>query len=385
MEFTSLYHQVKCNALSGRYITNAHIASLLKNRSANFVVEEIGHSEKGLPIYQLRFGHGKTKILMWSQMHGNESTTTKALFDLFNFLDSAHPLASRIQSECTLQIIPILNPDGAKAYTRVNANEVDLNRDSVALSQKESKILRACITAFKPDFCLNLHDQRTIFGTQGHQLPATVSFLAPSYNEAREINAVREQAMQLIVAMNATLQKCIPNQVGRFDDSFNLNCIGDMCTSLGIPTLLFEAGHYQNDYQREETRKYIFISYLAFFDSLLTKDYKSNKIEEYLAIPENKKIFFDVLYNNFEFNASKTKKTIKFAVQYDEVLIDNAVNFVAKVSQIDNLDSHFGHTEFDLTGVETSDFELAKFKVGEIANFEINEKLKIVNGLLIKE
>jgi murein tripeptide amidase MpaA len=28
----------------------------------------------------------------------------------------------------TFYCIPMLNPDGAKSYTRVNANEVDLNR-----------------------------------------------------------------------------------------------------------------------------------------------------------------------------------------------------------------------------------------------------------------
>ena len=50
-----------------------------------------------------------------------------------------------ILKACTLYIIPILNPDGAKAYTRLNANEVDLNRDAQDLSQPESKVLRAVL------------------------------------------------------------------------------------------------------------------------------------------------------------------------------------------------------------------------------------------------
>ena len=52
----------------------------------------------------------------------------------------------------------MVNPDGAKLYTRVNANEVDLNRDSVNLSQPESKVLRNVFEEFKPDYCFNLHD-----------------------------------------------------------------------------------------------------------------------------------------------------------------------------------------------------------------------------------
>ena len=70
---------------------------------------------------------------MWSQMHGNESTTTKALFDVFNTLISNNPIIKHILNACTLYIIPILNPDGAEAYTRVNANAVDLNRDAQEL------------------------------------------------------------------------------------------------------------------------------------------------------------------------------------------------------------------------------------------------------------
>ena len=385
MEFTSLFNQFKCSALNGRYITNSHIEPILEKLPSSFKVKQIGHSVKNLPIHSLFFGHGNIKVLMWSQMHGNEATTTKALFDLLNFLSSNNELALQIASQFTLQIIPILNPDGAAAYTRVNANTIDLNRDSVNLSQPESKLLREQIDLFKPNYCLNLHDQRTIFGTKNHNLPATVSFLAPSYNEKREINNVREHAMQLIASINQVLQQYIPNQVGRFDDDFNINCIGDMCTSLNIPTILFEAGHFPNDYQREETRKYIFISYLAFFNTFLTKSYLSYKTIDYMNIPENSKCFFDVLYNNFKLSVGNLKKPFKFAIQYQEELIENDIIFVAKVSEIDNLENHLGHIEYDLANVEVVDFDLDNFKIGEIANFKINEKHKIVNGLLINE
>jgi hypothetical protein len=32
---------------------------------------------------------------------------------------------------------------------------------------------------------------------------------------------------------------------------------------MGVPTLLFEAGHFEGDYQREITRKYIFIALIS--------------------------------------------------------------------------------------------------------------------------
>ena len=78
---------------------------------------------------------------MWSQMHGNETTTTKALIDCFNLFESNNEFSNTILNSCTLYIIPILNPDGAEKYTRFNSNSVDLNRDAQNLSQAESKVL----------------------------------------------------------------------------------------------------------------------------------------------------------------------------------------------------------------------------------------------------
>ena len=40
---------------------------------------QLGSSENNVPIYSLKIGTGKKKILLWSQMHGNESTGTKSI------------------------------------------------------------------------------------------------------------------------------------------------------------------------------------------------------------------------------------------------------------------------------------------------------------------
>ena len=384
MEFTTLYNLYKQEGISGRYIHNTDIDPVLAQLSPVFKHVELGHSVEGRLIKGLHYGTGSFKILMWSQMHGNESTTTKALLDFINFLDSDTPEAQEIASNFSLFIIPILNPDGAYAYTRINANQVDLNRDSVDLSQPESKILRNQIESFAPDLCLNLHDQRTIFGTLGHKKPATVSFLSPSFNESRDINNVRTLAMQLIACMDEDLQTYIPNQVGRFDDGFNINCIGDMCTHLGIPTILFEAGHFEGDYQREQTRKYIFYSYISLFNALLSKNYVNKEIADYLRIPENTKSFFDILYKNFQINVGGLKKSFNFAVQFQEKLIENDIIFDAKIAQIDNLENSYGHIEYDMQNFELSDSQYDMIKIESSANFNFEENIKIVNGLLIK-
>lgn len=381
MDFVNAFLQYKETSISGRYLTNNHIKPLLDKLSNDFKVGVIGQSVQNKPIYSVEFGTGKKKVFMWSQMHGNESTTTKALFDLFNFLQSNDEEAKKIKQEFTLLIIPILNPDGAQVYTRVNANEVDLNRDSVDLTQPEAQLLQNTFKAFHPNYCFNLHDQRSIFAAGETRNPATVSFLAPAYNEAREYNDCRLKAVEVIVAMNDELQKHIPNQVGRFDDSFNLNCIGDRFQSLGVPTILFEAGHYQNDYQREETRKYLFVSYLVALKNIYSNVVVADSLNFYLNIPQNKSVFYDFLYKNIKINKDSLDIISNFAAHYREILQEDQVIFEAYITEIGNDISKYGHIEFDGEGGIYSDNLDNIPEINKKADFFINNNIIFVNGM----
>ncbi|WP_396152079.1 M14 family zinc carboxypeptidase [Flavobacterium sp.] len=330
-------------SIQGRYVTATHLYSFLETLPSVFKISTVGFSVKQQPIKVIQFGEGKVKILIWSQMHGNESTTTKGLIDYLNFLHHNENEFESLSKLVTFYIIPILNPDGAAAYTRENANGVDLNRDAFECTQPESKVLRTVLETFTPDYCFNLHDQRTIFGLLESQKPATMSFLTASYNEARTFNSVREEAAAVIVGINNELQKYIPNQVGRFDDSFNINCTGDYFTNRGYPTILFEAGHYVNDYNRDEVRKFVFIALKAAISFINENDIVSNDLGNYLNIYQNNKCFYDFIFKNVKINDNNVEKNIKFAVQYKEVLKGNRIEFIPEIIQIENLDTFFAH------------------------------------------
>lgn len=385
MNYEQIFTLNKENRLSGRYLTNTHIEPILNELKEKFEISIEGKSVMDKPIYSIKVGTGTIKIFIWSQMHGNESTTTKAVFDLLNVLKSDDSYSEMLKSTFTFFILPIVNPDGAELYTRENAINVDLNRDSLNLSQPESKILRSTFEKFKPDYCYNMHDQRTIFGVGDQPKPATVSFLAPSYNESRDINETRLKAINVIVAMNETLQQFIPEQVGRFDDSFNINCIGDMFQSLGVPTILFEAGHYPNDYEREITRKYVFFALLSGFNVIHENVVAVNEKVDYFKIPQNKIVFYDMIWKNVKINYENKEKITNFASQYKEVLFDNSVIFQAIISEIGNLDGFYGHKEIDVFGTQFESEDGTKIPiVGQKADFSIGINRKFVNGLEIK-
>ncbi len=335
IDLEKLYQQQKETLLFGKWIIFKNIEPLILELST-VQVNQIGTSEKNVPIYKLQLGTGKRKILIWSQMHGNESTGTKALFDMLNcFENESADFLKEILDNCTIQIIPMLNPDGALAYTRVNANNIDLNRDAVALQAKESTILRTALDEFKPDFCFNLHDQRTIFGVEGTQNPATISFLAPSEEETRAVTNGRQQTMNVIVAMNSLLQQVIPNHIGRYTDEFYPTATGDNFQKMGYNTILIEAGHFLNDYNREEVRKFNFYALLQGVHHIANATNFNNKFKEYFTIPNNQKNFFDIIH--------RYKNQDDVGYQYeDEILKGKLVSKLIK-TQKGGLDNHKGH------------------------------------------
>mgnify|MGYP003666216630 CR=1 FL=1 len=293
----AIHSTIKVKSIQGRYITNDDVFPFLEKLEQKFVVENIGISVLGKTIKSVTFGTGVHKIFMWSQMHGNESTTTKAVLDLLNFMSVDSDLAVTILEKCTIKIIPILNPDGAEAK------------------------------------------------------PATVSFLAPAHDEERSISETRGESMQLIVAMNQELQKYIPGQVGRYDDGFNANCVGDTFQMLNKPTILFESGHFPEDYEREETRALIFCAILKGVRIIAEQTIGEYEQKKYFEIPENGKLFYDILIKNIEIISNSLPKDTSVGILFKEQLVSKKITFIPKIEKIEKFDSYFGHVTYNCLNI----------------------------------
>lgn len=377
-EFSEVLHhysEFKVSHLQGRYLKEEDLLSAFKSLSNKFKIKNEGYSVDGRIISSFRAGNGPHKILIWSQMHGNETTTTKAVLDLLNYFIVYPNFSKRLFEKCSLVIIPILNPDGAVNFTRVNSNAVDLNRDAYLQTQPESKILQSIYTEFNPEVCFNMHDQRTIFSAGNINKSATVSFLSPSYNEERDVNEVRKKSMSLISSANQLLQKFIPEQLGRYDDGFNINCVGDYFQKKGTPTVLFEAGHFQEDYEREHTRKYIFIALLNMIIDV-ANDKQENLADAYFKIPENKKLFYDVIFRNVKLKDGNLKD---IALQFKETLSEGKIEFIPIIEKIDHLNTYFGHREIDAKAQNFVFEKSTNLKEGEIlSSFILNDNVFVI-------
>lgn len=335
----------------------------LKRLKEPAVLDIAGYSVNKLPIYRLKIGNGTKRILMWSQMHGNESTTTKAVADLIKFLTEENAQTKTVLNNCSLCILPMLNPDGALAYTRANANGTDLNRDAQNLQEPESRVLRQVFNEFKPHFCFNLHDQRTIFSAGKKRMPATISLLAPSQDVQRSITLSRKRSMEVIGVINSVMQSFIPGQIGRFDDSFNINCTGDYFQSCNVPTILVEAGHYPNDYQRERTREYVFYALFTALQFIASIEVTGAAYSPYFNIPENEKVFYDIIVRNLN------GKDV--GIQYKEILTEGQVLFVPQTENVGDLSKFYGHIDLQYKNWDAHGFvssETTKDSITKILN-----------------
>ncbi|MCB0669254.1 MAG: hypothetical protein KDC80_25700, partial [Saprospiraceae bacterium] len=298
-----------------------------------FKVEVAGNSIEGKEIYHIQAGTGQIKVLLWSQMHGNEPTATMALSDIFNFLIHDHgPDRNQILQQLELHFIPMLNPDGADAFKRRNALDIDINRDALRLISPESKILKTIRDEIEPQWGFNLHDQNRYTSAGKTDQMASISFLAPAFNEEKSWSAGRTDAMQLICHMNETLQKFIPGKVGRYSDEFEPRAFGDNIQKWGTNTILIETGALVNDPEKQYLRKLNYVALLTAFKSIANKSYEKYELADYNQIPYNQHVLYDLIIRNATLEMYDQHFLFDIGIRQDEIQDKAAEDFYLKAA-----------------------------------------------------
>ena len=278
-------------AIGERRFTHAQLWSAMAPALASPALrtEVIGQSINGREIRAVTFGTGPTSVLLWSQMHGDESTASMALADIFAFLAAADndPLRERLSRELTITFVPMLNPDGAELFQRENAAGIDVNRDGRQLSTPEARALKALRDRLDPDFGFNLHDQnaRTRVGPRG--LQAGMSLLAPAHEPSRSYNETRSRAQLVAATIARILEADIPGRVAKYDDSFNPRAFGDLMQQWGTSTVLIESGALPDDPQKQRLRALNVAAILGALDAIATGSYAAADPAAYESLRQN--------------------------------------------------------------------------------------------------
>lgn len=349
------YDQFREPTLTHRRFKHRDIVPLIKDLP--FDKSVAGKSFEGRDIYYVRIGNGPVPILLWSQMHGDESTATMALFDIFNFFkgknDGFDALRQQILSNCTLHFVPMLNPDGAERFQRRTATNIDMNRDALRTETPEGRLLKALQQSLKPDFAFNLHDQGTRMSAGKTNKQATISFLATAYDHERSWNAVRTRAMQVICTMNSVLQRFVPGHVAKYSDEHEPRAFGDNIQKWGSSLILIESGGYKTDIEKQFIRKLNFVAMLSAFEAIALKSYKKYKLKHYEAIPDNDNMLFDLLIRNVQCPENGQTTLKDFGINLNERNTNNAAKFETdgRLDDMGDLSTFWGIQELDAKGL----------------------------------
>jgi len=315
-----------------------------------FRVEELGRSVEGRPLRYVAWGEGDTDVLLWSQMHGDESTASMALADLLRFLaeHGEHPLVTRLREATTLHLLPIVNPDGAARFQRRNAQGIDINRDARALASPEARVLHGLRERVRPAYGFNLHDQQVGYRAGRSELGTAIALLAPPFNEAREVDATRARAIELAVVVRSALEPYIAGRIARWDDTYNPRAFGDLTAAAGVSTLLIESGGIEGDPQKQRLRKLNFLALAAALDAIATGSHAGLSHAPYQALPTNGQVWPDLLVSGGTLVLpGRTQARVDILVDFSDPLLERG----GSIEDVGDLGEVRARRAIDATGL----------------------------------
>ncbi len=288
-------------------------------------VRDIGRSFEGRSIYSVQSGNTTgQRVLLWSQMHGNEPASTFALLMLLEYLsEENNPFVREILSSTYLAAIPMLNPDGAVRGLRRNAQGIDINRDARRRTSPEARLLIEVFEDFRPQFCFNLHDQEIYYAPAASDRPTMMAFLAPSADSSKSITPARVRAMDILGFVISCLEEYT---LARYNDEFMPNAFGDYFSSRGAVTMLFETGYIVGDDRRLQTSLLHTVSLILALVKIAGLDKENSFVEVYNTLSFNvKNAFFDFIMRNVILSSEKGEFMTDIAINRDRLDPDSFV------------------------------------------------------------
>ncbi len=351
------YENYKESTITTKRIRHSIIVPLINRHKENplFEISTAGVSPQGREIYLISAGTGKTRIFMWSQMHGDEPTATMAIFDMLNFLsanDHLNNYRQKILENVTIYFMPMVNPDGAELFKRRNSFDIDINRDASRNTTPEARTLNDIFLYLKADFGFNLHDQSIYTAAGRTHRSAAISFLAPAINYEKNVDSVRLNAMHLISELYSMLQEYIPGHIGRYDDGYEPRAFGDNFQKMGTSTILVETGGWRNDPEKQFLRKINFILLSSAILSIADQSYKKTDVNIYEQIPYNEDVLKDLLLRNMTYRKDSIEVKIDISADRVEKSMDGKILYNSVIDDAGDLSTLYGYEDHDFTGYE---------------------------------
>lgn len=343
------YESFRENRLNKRRFSASLWQELINEWSSHFDVRELGKTEEGRPIYEVKWGEGPIQVIAWSQMHGDEATATMALADIFRLLSLSEGLASelkqKLHQKITLRIIPRLNADGAERWQRETALGIDMNRDATKQNSVEAQILSAWADEIKPSFAFNLHDQNRLYSVGNSPEQTHIAFLATTGDDEGTWTPSRLRAGQICNRMLTQIQPIIPGKIAKWTDEYESRAFGDTFSKRGYGLVLLESGGAGWDLEKHSLRKLNACLLIDAFCAIADESYASESIANYEALPTNERAIVDIKITDAPLSSSVRADVLFNLVETP--MTDGNIHYSWVVENIGDMSPFYGLTEID--------------------------------------
>ena len=205
-------------------------------------IETIGYSSRGRAINAYFFGGGPRIIIYTGAIHGNE-IGTKYLMD--RWIQDLEANARSIPGDKTIVVVPQLNPDGVASGSRVNARNVDLNRN-FATSDWQKDITDVNNRPFPGGggpSPMSEPETKAVAGLVQRLRPVMVA----SYHSIGGVVAGNQADNSVSMASIYSQLSGYQNVTGNTGETFDYSVTGtadDWYAAMGVPSLLIELGSH---------------------------------------------------------------------------------------------------------------------------------------------
>jgi len=135
----------------------------LDSLSDILTVEIIGHSVEKRNLYAIKLSNSefgkdpsKIKVLVFAQQHGDEQSGKEG--SLLLACELLKPENKYLFEKIDLALVPQMNPDGSEKNQRRNANNMDLNRNHLVLTEPETIGLHKLFNKYLFEVTMDVHE-----------------------------------------------------------------------------------------------------------------------------------------------------------------------------------------------------------------------------------
>jgi predicted deacylase len=210
-------------------------------RTICHTLETIGYSAKGRAINAYYFGSGPAVVLYTGAIHGNE-ISTKYLMD--KWVNDLEINARGIPANKTVVVVPQLNPDGVSSSSRVNARNVDLNRNFATSDWKKdiTTVNNQSFPGGGGESAMSEPETQAVASLVQHLRPSLVM----SYHSVGSVVAANQAGQSGALAGTYSQMSGYRNTTGQTSSTFEYAISGTAddwyAEKFGIPSILIELG-----------------------------------------------------------------------------------------------------------------------------------------------